>query len=110
MITGELKNKIDGIWDCIYTYGITSPTTVIEQITYLIFMKILDDNEVKKEGNALAIGVDYKSKIFKEGKFQPDKNSTDSIDYKELRWNIFKNYEPDKMHNIVKKNLKLSNY
>ena len=37
------------------------------------------------EGNALAIGVDYKSKIFKEGEFQPDKNSTDSIDYKELQ-------------------------
>ncbi len=44
MITGELKNKIDSIWDTLWTAGITSPITVLEQITYLMFMKLLDDN------------------------------------------------------------------
>ena len=47
MITGELKNKVDSIWDTIWTGGITSPITVLEQITYLIFMKLLDDNQLK---------------------------------------------------------------
>ena len=42
MITGELKNKIDGIWDIFWSSGMTNPLTVIEQITYLMFIKILD--------------------------------------------------------------------
>ena len=49
MITGELKNKIDGIWDIFWSSGMTNPLTVIEQITYLMFIKILDDNELRKE-------------------------------------------------------------
>lgn len=57
MITGELKIKIDKIWDTIWTAGISSPITVLEQITYLMFMKLLDDNEIKKEGNASALGI-----------------------------------------------------
>ena len=54
MITGELKNKIDGIWDIFWSSGMTNPLTVIEQITYLMFIKILDDNELRKEANAAA--------------------------------------------------------
>lgn len=76
MITGELKSKIDKIWDTIWAAGISSPTTVLEQITYLIFMKLLDDNEIKREGNAAALGLSYESKIFKYGKFTPDKGNT----------------------------------
>lgn len=45
MITGELKSKIDKIWDTISTGGISSPITVLEQITYLMFMKSLDDKK-----------------------------------------------------------------
>ena len=46
MITGELRYKVDSIWDTIWTGGITSPITVLEQITYLMFMKLLDDNQL----------------------------------------------------------------
>ena len=102
MITGELKNKIDKIWDTIWTGGIASPTTVIEQITYLMFMKLLDDNEVKKEGNASALGIQYKSKIFKEGNFAVDDDGNMSIPYEELRWHNFKNYEPSLMFETVR--------
>ena len=63
MITGELKSKVDRIWDTIWTSGIASPITVLEQITYLMFMKLLDDEETKKEGNAAALGFPYQSKI-----------------------------------------------
>ena len=97
MITGELKNKMDKIWTTIFTGGLSTPSSVIEQITYLMFMKLLDDNELKKEGNASTLGVEYKSKIFLDGEFQPDENIADSIPYKELRWNTFKNYEPNQM-------------
>lgn len=48
MITGELKNKVDGIWDIFWSDGVANPLTVIEQLTYLMFIKILDDNELKK--------------------------------------------------------------
>ena len=46
MITGELRYEVDSIWDTIWTGGITSPITVLEQITYLMFMKLLDDNQL----------------------------------------------------------------
>ena len=53
MITGELKRKVDKIWDTMWAGGVTNPMTVLEQITYIMFMKLLDDNEIKKEGKNL---------------------------------------------------------
>ena len=44
--------------------GITSPITVLEQITYLMFMKLLDDNQLKAEANANVLGVPLKNKVF----------------------------------------------
>ena len=102
MITGELKSKMDKIWDTIWTGGISSPTTVVEQITYLIFMKLLDDNEIKKAGNASALGLQYKSKIFKEGNFSVDDDGNMTIPYENLRWHNFKNYEPTRMFETVR--------
>ena len=102
MITGELKSKIDRIWDTLWTGGITSPSSALEQITYLMFMKLLDDNEIKKEGNAAALGLVYKSKIFKDGEFCPDDSGSLSIPYSELRWNVFHNYEPGIMFDVVR--------
>ena len=67
MITGEMKNKVDSIWDTIWTGGITSPITVLEQITYLMFMKLLDDNQLKAEANANLLGVPLKNKVFQDG-------------------------------------------
>lgn len=49
MITGELKRQVDKIWDTLWTPGITSPVTVMEQITYLLFMKLLDDNQLARD-------------------------------------------------------------
>ena len=68
MITGEIKNKIDAIWDAFWTGGITNPMNVLEQMTYLFFMKMLDDAQLSKEAltNALG-GGSIKDPIFKEG-------------------------------------------
>ena len=100
MITGELKSKMDRVWDALWTGGITSPSTTIEQITYLVFMKLLDDSELRKEANAQALGVSYKSKIFPDGQFKPE-NSEKSVSYEELRWNKFHSYEPTVMFDLV---------
>lgn len=49
MITGEIKNKVDRMWEYFWTGGLTNPVDVIEQLTYLIFMKRLDQEEQRKE-------------------------------------------------------------
>ena len=85
MITGELKNKIDGIWDIFWSSGMTNPLTVIEQITYLMFIKILDDNELRKEANAAAFDLPVVDPIFDE-------------QHQNCRWSKFRHYEPDTMY------------
>ena len=97
MITGEMKNKVDSIWDTIWTGGITSPITVLEQITYLMFMKLLDDNQLKAEANANVLGVPLKNKVFGEGICVISDNPRVETDYKNLRWNVFHNFEPGEM-------------
>ena len=97
MITGELKNKVDTIWDTIWTGGITSPITVLEQITYLLFMKLLDDNQLKAEANASILGVPLKNKVFQDGICVISENPHVETEYKNLRWNIFHNFEPGEM-------------
>ena len=52
MLTGELKNKVDKIWESFWTGGITNPLDVIEQFTYLMFIKQLDEVETKNEADA----------------------------------------------------------
>ena len=101
MITGELKSKMDRVWDALWTGGITSPSTAIEQITYMVFMKLLDDGELRKEANASALGVPYQSKIFPKGDFKPE-DSDRSAPYSELRWNKFRSYEPTQMFELVR--------
>lgn len=84
MITGELRNKIDGIWDIFWSSGLTNPLTVIEQITYLMFIKILDDNELRKESNAAAFDMEIVDPTF-------------DAQHQNCRWHIFRHYEPDAM-------------
>lgn len=100
MITGELKSKMDRVWDALWTGGITSPSTAIEQITYIMFMKLLDDGELRKEANASALQVAYKSKLFPEGMFKPE-NSEKNVPYSELRWSSFRSLEPTAMYELV---------
>lgn len=97
MITGELKSKVDSIWDTIWTGGITSPITVLEQITYLMFMKLLDDNQRKAEANANILGVPLKNKVFQDGVCVISETPRIETDYENLRWNRFHNFEPGEM-------------
>lgn len=97
MITGELRSKVDSIWDTIWTGGITSPITVLEQITYLMFMKLLDDNQLKAEANASILGVPLKNKVFQDGICVISENPHVETEYRNLRWNVFHNFEPGEM-------------
>lgn len=52
MITGEIKNRIDSIWDTFWIGGYINSITILEQMTYLFFMKMLDDAQRTNEANA----------------------------------------------------------
>src|SRR5699024_11083143 len=57
MITGELRSKVDKIWEIFWTGGLTNPLEVIEQFTYLLFIKGLDDVEIQKESEEMVLGI-----------------------------------------------------
>ncbi len=101
MITGDIKNRIDTLWDAFWTGGITNSITILEQMTYLFFMKMLDDAQLKKEATASVFGVEISDPVFgKDMWHNPDTDK--DVPYETLRWNVFKNYEPTKMFNVVR--------
>ena len=101
MITGEIKNRIDAIWDTYWVGGITNPMSVLEQMTYLFFMKMIDDAQLKKEAEASILGVILFDPTFKEGMWHnPDTNS--DVPYNNLRWHVFKNMEATQMFNTIR--------
>ena len=87
MLTGEIKNKVDKIWETFWTGGITNPLTVIEQFTYLIFIKLLDDKQLQSEAEANILGVEPKIIFDKE--------------YENLRWHNFKEFDAERMYDTV---------
>lgn len=101
MITGEIKTQIDNIWDAFWTGGITNSITILEQMTYLFFMKMLDDAQLKKESNAALLGVKVKDPVFGEGIWHNPETDKD-VPYNSLRWSVFKNYDATRMYNIIR--------
>ncbi|KZS40049.1 N-6 DNA methylase [Aquimarina aggregata] len=87
MITGELKSSIDKIWNDFWTGGISNPLTVIEQFTYLIFLKRLDDKQLLIEREANLLGVLKEKPIY-----TPEQAS--------LRWSNFKQKDPEIMFEL----------
>lgn len=102
MITGEIKNRIDGIWDTFWTGGITNSITILEQMTYLFFMKMLDDAQVKKEAAANMLGGTIKDPVFKDG-FWHNPDTDKDVPYNNLRWRTFVNFEAEKMFQTISK-------
>lgn len=56
MITGEKKQQVDNIWQTFWNNGFTQPSAIFEQITYLLFMKMLDEKQLEKEAIANLTG------------------------------------------------------
>jgi type I restriction enzyme M protein len=100
MITGSIRNQIDQIWITFFTGGISSPISVIEQMTYLLFIKGLDEVQSKKERQAQLLGGEIEDPVFPEGKFA-NPVTKEKIPYRDLRWSRFKNLEPRAMHSRI---------
>ena len=110
MITGDIKNKIDQIWDTFFVAGITNPITVLEQMTYIFFMKMLDDKQLHEEANATLWGAEVQNPTFPQGKkwVNPEAVSDEEkegIPYEQLRWHVFKNLGADNMFKVVRQSV-----
>jgi type I restriction enzyme M protein len=95
MLTGELRNQIDRIWDAFWSGGISNPLEIIEQITYLLFLRRLDDLQTLEELKADRLKKPIPRQIFPKGK-----DSKGRL-YKDFRWSQFKNLEPREMYTVV---------
>ena len=98
MIIGEIKNKIDKIWETLWTEGNTNPLTNIEQLTYLLFIKGLDEGELKKENEAEFLGLAYKG-IFSE--MPADFTDMQKQHWPMMRWTQFKNLPAQEMYEVM---------
>ncbi len=96
MIIGEIKNKIDSLWDAFAAGGIVNPLEVIEQITYLMFIKDLDDIDIVSSKEDSMLGIKHET-IFKEKVIVNDRE----IDATKLRWSNFKHFEAKKMYDLM---------
>ena len=110
MITGEIKNKIDQIWDTFFVAGITNPITVLEQMTYIFFMKMLDDKQLQEEENARDWDSEVQNPTFIDGKLwvNPEAVSDEEragVPYENLRWHVFKNFGADNMYKVVRQSV-----
>ena len=95
MLTGDIRNQVDAIWNAFWTGGIANPIEVIEQITYLLFIRRLDDMQNLEERKASRTGRPLERRIFPEG---PDGRGRP---YAELRWSRFINAAAGEMFEIV---------
>ena len=96
MIIGQLKNKIDALWDVFATGGLTNPLEVIEQITYLMFIHDLDESDNKKSKECAMLGLPFIS-MFKDELIIGDR----TIDGTQLKWSVFHDLPADKMYSII---------
>jgi len=99
MLTGELRSKIDGVWNAFWAGGIANPLEVIEQITYLLFMRGLDDLHTLEENKANRLKKPIERRIFPTGKDKIGKGG--GLAYEEMRWSKLKNKDPATMFEIV---------
>lgn len=88
MVTGELKSQIDKVWNAFWTGGIANPVEVVEQITYLLFIRRLDDLHSLELEKANTLGRPIENRVFPEGE-------------DDLRWSVFSNRAPEEMFNIL---------
>lgn len=96
MITGELKNKIDGLWDIFAAGGLVNPLEVIEQITYLMFIHDLDDSDNIRAKESAMLGLPYKSIFSEEVKI-----GARTLDGSQLKWSVFHDFPADRMYSVM---------
>lgn len=102
MLAEELKSKISRIWNTLWSGGLTNPIKDVEQITYLIFMKLLDEQQTAREAKASLLGIKLDKPIFGKGVCVIDPVTNLRAPYADLRWQNFCHKAPDEMFHIVK--------
>lgn len=100
MVTGELKNKVDGLWEIFWTGGLTNPLDVIEQMTYLMFIRDLDDSDNVHMKESIMLGLPYKS-IFEENVTIGDRKVLGN----QLKWSVFHDFPAQKMYANMQENV-----
>ncbi len=95
MLTGELRSQIDSIWNAFWSGGISNPLEVMEQITYLLFLRRLDDLHTLEENKSMRLNKPMERRVFPEGQDAKDR------DYNDLRWSRFKNFVPAEMYTVI---------
>ena len=95
MITGDIKNQIDRIWDAFWSGGISNPLEVMEQITYLLFIRRLDDLHTLDKNKSARLKKPMERRVFPEG------NDSRGRPYEDFRWSRFKHFAPGEMSTVV---------
>ena len=106
MFSLGLKTKINQLWNKFWSRGITNPITAIEQISYLLFMRRLDELDMSKMVRSEFTQEDYHSIFagnFRLNPQEPQENPENTIDKQKLRWSQFKQLEPEAMLERVTK-------
>ncbi|WP_417725635.1 type I restriction-modification system subunit M [Salipiger sp.] len=95
MLTGPIRSQIDQIWNAFWSGGVSNPLSVIEQLTFLLFIKRLDEIHTREESKAEMLHQPMERRIFPEG--TDDKGEA----YDNLRWSRFRNFEAREMIRVV---------
>lgn len=96
MITGELRNKIDRLWEIFWTGGITNPLDVVEQMTYLMFIHDLDESDNLRAKESIMLGVPHQS-IFAEDVQVGER----TISGEQLKWSVLHDFPADRMYSVM---------
>ena len=99
MIVGEIRSQIDSIWNDFWSGGVSNPLSVMEQITYLLFIRRLDELQLVEEAKAAALKKPVERRVFPEG------DDPRGVPYDRLRWSRFKTDEPREMFRIVEEHV-----
>ena len=96
MITGELKNKINSLWELFWTGGITNPLDVVEQMTYLMFIHDLDETDNLRAKEGVMLGLPHKSIFAGEVAI-----GGRSIPGEQLKWSVFRDFPAGQMYMVM---------
>jgi len=99
MVTGELRSQIDRLWDAFWSGGISNPLEVIEQITYLLFLRRLDELQLLEEQKARTLNIPIERQIFPKGKDAKGRTFAD------FRWSRFKDFEARALYDLVSEHI-----
>jgi type I restriction enzyme M protein len=95
MLTGELRSQVDRVWDSFWSGGIANPLEVLEQITYLLFLRRLDELQTLEENKSLQLAKPVERKIFPAG------SDAKGCKYADMRWSRLKNMAAQDMFATV---------